>query len=288
MRRHARSGWFLLVGLALACSAVLPLGQRWEFALVAMIVLGVPHGALDGEIARPLLRPRFGRAWFPVFALPYLALFLVVMLAWRMAPVATLAGFLVASVWHFGSEHTASGDPLGVLLRGAMPIALPVLIHPAATAGVFAAMAGVAMPLMPSWLWGAAAAWLVLDVSWMARALFGRDLHAPAHTEALIRHPGRAARVHDWSSAIRLSRPITALTILIGAALWPLYAGSAPARLLALTIQVLSALTLPHMLLDAWLVRRENDMQAAEAPVPASCPGVPIPVWIVTAQKLPD
>lgn len=152
MRRHARSGWFLLVGLALACSAVLPLGQRWEFALVAMIVLGVPHGALDGEIARPLLRPRFGRAWFPVFALPYLALFLVVMLAWRMAPVATLAGFLVASVWHFGSEHTASGDPLGVLLRGAMPIALPVLIHPAATAGVFAAMAGVAMPLMPSWL----------------------------------------------------------------------------------------------------------------------------------------
>ncbi len=74
------------------------------------------------------------------------------MLAWRMAPVATLTGFLVASVWHFGSEHTASGDPLDVILRGAMPIALPVLIHPAATAGVFAAMAGVAMPLMPSWL----------------------------------------------------------------------------------------------------------------------------------------
>jgi len=94
----------LLAGPALALSALVPPDAQCLGALLAVIVLGVPHGALDGEIARSLLRPRFGWAWFPIFSLPYLVLFALVLVAWHLAPVPTLAAFLAASVWHFGLE----------------------------------------------------------------------------------------------------------------------------------------------------------------------------------------
>ncbi len=274
-------------GAALSLSAALPTGAQWLCALAVIIVLGVPHGALDGEVARPVLRPRFGRAWFLVFSLPYLALSALVLLAWRLVPGLTLLAFLTASVWHFGTEDAEAGDGLGVIVRGGLPIAMPVLIHPGATAAVFATVAAAPLPQLPEWLWAAASAWLALAVVWVGRAMLRRQarllavpgmlaglfaalppltafaiyfvgVHAPAHVAALIRNPARAPRVHDHRSAALLALPITALTLLIGAALWPLYGGAAPDRLLALTIQGLAALTLPHMLLDADLARRER------------------------------
>lgn len=59
----ALPSWFhpaLIAGPALAVTSVLPPGDQTIAALVAIIVLGVQHGALDGEIARAILRPRFG------------------------------------------------------------------------------------------------------------------------------------------------------------------------------------------------------------------------------------
>jgi len=277
----------LLAGPALALSSFLPLGAQYVCALLAVIALGVPHGALDGEIARSVLRPRFGWAWFPIFSLPYLTLSALVLLAWHMAPVPTLAAFLAASVWHFGSEDAGSGTYFEAVVRGGMPIAVPVLVHPAATSAVFAAISGTLLPQPPEWLWTASLIWLVLAIAWAsALALRGQGrslvapsllaglfivlppltafaiyfvcIHAPAHTAALIHDPRRAPRVRDGRSAILLALPITGLTLLIGAGLWPLYAGALPVRLLSLTLQGLAALTLPHMLLDAWLTRRER------------------------------
>lgn len=282
----AAAGW-VGAGAALSLTAALPTGAQWLCALAVIIVLGVPHGALDGEVARFVLRPRFGRAWFLVFSLPYLALSALVLLAWRLVPGLTLLAFLTASVCHFGTEDAEAGDGLEVIVRGGLPIAMPVLIHPGATAAVFATVAAVPLPQLPEWLWAAASAWLALAVVWVGRAMLRRQgrllavpgvlaglfavlppltafaiyfvgVHAPAHVAALIRNPARAPRVHDHRSAALLALPITALTLLIGVALWPLYGGAAPDRLLALTIQGLAALTLPHMLLDAGLARRER------------------------------
>ena len=286
--RPSPMAWaILLAGAALSLSAALPTGAQWLCALTAIIVLGVPHGALDGEAARAVLRPRFGRAWFPVFSLPYLALSALVLLAWHRVPGPTLAAFLMASVWHFGTEDAEAGDGLGVIVQGGLPIAMPALIHPGATATVFQTVAAAPLPQLPAGLWAAALAWLALAVMWAGRAALRRrgrllavpallaglfvvlppltafaiyfvGVHAPAHVAALIRNPARAPRVHDHRSAVLLALPITALTLLIGAALWPLYGGAVPDRLLALTIQGLAALTLPHMLLDAGLARRER------------------------------
>lgn len=271
----------LLAGPVLAASAALPPHEAMLAALSGIIVLGIPHGALDGEIGRTILRPRFGWCWFGVFAIPYLGLSAFVLLAWHIEPAMTLALFLAASVWHFGTEDGASGGRgVGIAVFGGLPVAAPMLLHPTATISIFSGIAGVPLLEMSSWLWTASLAWLATTALWAVQqpvrvsaragvmvalfailppltafAIYFVCFHAPFHTNALIADPHRATRVGDPRSAIRLAMPITALTILIGAALWPLYAGNMPEPLLALTIQGLAALTLPHMLLDAWTSR---------------------------------
>ena len=285
--------WF--AGGAIVASAALAPEARTMAALVAIVCLGVPHGALDGEIARHRLRPRFGAAWSLVFAIPYLGAAAVVLLGWRWAPHVTLTLFLAASVWHFGEEGHAGAGLIDVLLRGGLPIAVPMLVHPAATASVMATTSGLPAAAVSGPLHAVAVVWAVAGSLWGVRAvreprwqevttvaatvlvvavlppltafaLYFVCLHAPAHVGSLLRDPERAPRVVDWRSAARRAAPWTVLTIALGAALWPLYAGPAPQRLLALTIQGLAALTLPHMLLDAGL---RLAARRGRAPMPA-------------------
>jgi Brp/Blh family beta-carotene 15,15'-monooxygenase len=268
------------VALALVASAALPREASWLAALAVVIGLGVPHGALDGAVAAPLLRPRFGRAWFGVFAVPYLGLAGLVLLAWHVAPMATLAGFLALSVLHFGEEDAGPGRPLEILVRGGLPVALPALLRPEETAGLFAAVTRLPMPLLPgwwvaaSWLWLALAAyWVLVQArSWSVRGeiaglaaafwllppltaftLYFVGLHGPRHMRALVNDPTRAPGIDSLGKAVRASLPVFGLTLLLGAALWPLYAagsGSGAGTLLCLTLRMLSALTVPHVLLD--------------------------------------
>lgn len=270
------------VALALVASAALPREASWLAALAVVIGLGVPHGALDGAVAAPLLRPRFGRAWFGVFAVPYLGLAGLVLLAWHVAPMATLAGFLALSVLHFGEEDAGPSRPLEILVRGGLPVALPALLRPEETAGLFAAVTRLPMPLLPgwwvaaSWLWLALAAyWVLVQArSWSVRGeiaalaaafwllppltaftLYFVGLHGPRHMRALVNDPTRAPGIDSLGKAVRASLPVFGLTLLLGAALWPLYAadsgsGSGAGTLLCLTLRMLSALTVPHVLLD--------------------------------------
>lgn len=272
------------LGVALAGVALLPPEAGTLAALAAIIGLGVPHGALDGEVARGALRPRVGRGWFALFAPPYLATSALVLAAWHVAPLTTLALFLAVSVWHFGAEDAGPGSALALVPRGGLPVAVPVLVQPHATAALLGGFAGVPLPAIPPWLDAASLAWLVAALAWAATLLRdgrGRDLavpgavavcaavlpplvgfaiyfvcvHAPAHTAALIADRSRAPRVRDRRSAVLLALPLTGLTLLLGAALWPFYAGPPAGRLLTLTFQGLAALTLPHVLLDLGLTR---------------------------------
>ena len=275
----------------LGLSALLPAGSAWLVALGAVILLGVPHGALDGEVARPWLRPWFGRGWFGVFALPYLSLSSVVLLAWRDAPLETLAAFLAISAWHFGEEDAGPGRPWEALARGGLPIAIPVLLHPSATAQVLGTAAMVPLAGLPYWLTGAAVLWLpvaaiaVAVLGWERRfgvvaemavlacafvvlpplagfALYFVGFHAPRHMAALVANPARAPRVASMRAAALRSLPLTGLTLLLGAGLWRLYPGPLPERLLAVTLQGLAALTVPHLLLDRLVAYAER----ADAP----------------------
>lgn len=268
------------VALSLIASAALPREASWAVALAFIIVLGVPHGALDGAVAAPLLRPRYGRIWFGVFALPYLGASALVLLAWQVAPLVTLAGFLALSVLHFGEEDAGPGRPVEALVRGGLPIALPALLQPEETARIFAIVTRVPIGELPAWwvivawIWAASAVmWLTMQKSrhallielallsaafWLlppltAFALYFVGLHAPRHMLALVHDTRRAPKVDTLGKAVLTSLPVFALTLLLGVLLWPLYAAgsqSIPSTLLTLTLQMLSALTVPHVILD--------------------------------------
>jgi len=279
-----------VVALVLLASAHLPREASWRVALTVVIVLGVPHGALDGAVAAPLLRPRYGRAWFGVFAIPYLGLAALVLLAWAVAPLLTLAGFLALSVLHFGEEDAGPGRPFEIFVRGGLPIALPALLRPEETAGLFAVVTRVPMPDLPVWWTAASWLWLTLAGIWIiarqrpqgvlmemaglaaafwmlppltAFTLYFVGLHGPRHMRALVRDPNRAPGVNTMRKAVLASLPVFGLTLLLGAALWPLYSIGSPDRaatLLMLTLQGLSALTVPHVLLDRLATRRTGDL----------------------------
>jgi Brp/Blh family beta-carotene 15,15'-monooxygenase len=270
--------------LLIAATALLPREAGWAAVLALVIGLGVPHGALDGEVAKPFLRPRFGWAWFPVFAAPYLALTATVLVAWRLIPEATLAGFLGLSVLHFGQEDAGPGRPVEALVRGGLPIALPALARPDETARIFAVVTDTAMPMLPAWWMLLAQAWLGLALVWLvvvrpapgllmelaalalaflvlpplgAFGLYFVCLHAPRHMRALADDPARAPAVDSMGRAVVLALPVFGLTLLIGLLLWSIYPqGNGVERLLAVTLQLLAALTVPHWLLDRWVERR--------------------------------
>jgi Brp/Blh family beta-carotene 15,15'-monooxygenase len=114
--------------------------------LVAMV--GLPHGAADHRFARPRLEPLLGSVWLPVFLAGYLAVAVVVVGGWFVAPAATIVAFFLASAWHFGQEEPrlAVGPrclrPVLRFARGGLVIWTPLVFQ----AGEVAAILGIVAP----------------------------------------------------------------------------------------------------------------------------------------------
>ncbi|MFZ4637810.1 MAG: Brp/Blh family beta-carotene 15,15'-dioxygenase [Pirellulales bacterium] len=114
--------------------------------LVAMV--GLPHGAADHRFARSRLEPVLGMAWMPVFLAGYLAVAVVVVCGWFVAPAVTIAAFFLASAWHFGQEEPRfligprTLRPVFRFARGGLVIWTPLVFH----AREVAAILGVTTP----------------------------------------------------------------------------------------------------------------------------------------------
>jgi Brp/Blh family beta-carotene 15,15'-monooxygenase len=248
--------------------------------LAAILLLGLPHGALDVELARERFNERSPRLWFFKFGIPYLALSAMVLVCWHIVPLTSLGIFLILSIYHFGREQTS--NLLGILVGGSAPIALAICLSPAETLQIFTIVTGVSLTALPDILRVSVLAWMVFAGLWTIRHLLKRNFrvlalggvlillyymvdtltaltlyfvfwHAPLHIRRLIDSPHFALRISGFAAATRLSLGPSALTLLLGLILWPLYPGPPAERLLMLTIQGLAALTLPHMLFDYWL-----------------------------------
>ena len=101
-----------------------------------ILVLGVPHGALDPIFAHRLYRIRTKLGWLSFVGI-YLLLALLVVLLWRVAPLLFLSGFLLISLLHFsGDPRTGTPWPARLLYGGA-PIILPALLHGVETTRLF-------------------------------------------------------------------------------------------------------------------------------------------------------
>jgi len=76
-------------------------------AIIAVLLIGVPHGGLDGAVARRIGWPKGLIAWFG-FNLSYIFLAALVVWVWSHWPLLGLSVFLTISALHFGSSDIAS------------------------------------------------------------------------------------------------------------------------------------------------------------------------------------
>ncbi len=290
MRVQSTLAALLMAGFCAAALAGVRFGPACQVGvlLAGIVLVGFPHGAFDHLVARPLLRPRLGRGWWVPFGLGYLGLAGLVWLAWMAAPALTLAGFLAASVLHFGLGDVEDGlaprqvpVALSVLTYGALPVLLPAALHPADAAPVLAALAetpiaatqdalGAAAWLLP--IWCAAFALVVLAALREGRGVVERLVmaagfvllppllafgvyfgagHAVRHVLRLgAWHGGPPRAAARWLASTMLP---AAAVCAVGLAGLALLGRDTASDVLAPMFRVIAALTLPHMVVTAWL-----------------------------------
>ena len=322
------AGWVACLGsIALAWSAPglarLPLVQ-WSPWLAGLLVLGIPHGALDHRVGAEL-RGRDGGSAGPGFYAAYLAATALVVACWWLSPAAASTGFLAVAAFHFGqgdvywsreSGLAARAGGVGyrtslLVARGALPIALPLLAHPGELSGEASLIAsrlfgrgGWAIP-GPAILWGRAAlaAAVALQLAWAARLGLGGDgptrraaavdaaetlllsmtfwavppvlalgvyfnaWHSARHVARLLRVAGPTRRLVEagrlagaFAAFARLSLPMTAgaVALMVGLGVAVGRGMASVADLGPIALVLLSALTLPHVLVVAGMDRRQG------------------------------
>jgi beta-carotene 15,15'-dioxygenase len=132
--------------------------------VVGIIFLGLPHGALDHLV--PL---RMGFAWgkkplgVGLYLLAYIAIAALYFGLWLWQPLIAFVGFLLATVFHWGQgdvrfleiflgrkRSSQWGAGVSVLLRGSLPMILPILTFPeTATSLYINAVKGLGLSPLP-------------------------------------------------------------------------------------------------------------------------------------------
>ena len=148
--------WACCLALLVLAPLFPALALRFQYVPFALglVLLGLPHGAMDHLVVPHLdRRPLTLRFWLPFFG-AYLGLVLLYLAFWRVAPAAALLVFLVVSCLHWGQgdlaylrlfDHrprprTISATLTIWLVRGGLPILLPILAFPATFAHVAAGL----------------------------------------------------------------------------------------------------------------------------------------------------
>jgi len=269
-------GFSALAWLSLVASLWLPpLDLQVQLAVLSPVVLllGVPHGALDIVFVRQLTGLRSAAGW-GLFSLAYLAAAASVVVLWWLAPGYFLAAFLLISALHF------SGDPEGQtrawfrMLYGGAVIFCPLTLHAVEVSQLFAFLAGepAAQALVGAMQWAAGpwvvaiglaaiadakrnlvrsielvsmAALLSLAPPLMAFTLFFCCMHSARHV-LRTRHYSHAGTLRNLLRIAAWPMLVTAVSV---AATWWLSGGKPlDMRLAQLLFVGLAALTVPHMI----------------------------------------
>lgn len=307
--RWTAASWAALAGGGLLAVAVPAVGEgplRWAPLLTSLLVLGMAHGAVDHHVpARLGARPR-------AVVASYAAAALVALAAFAAFPVAGFAAFLVLSAAHWGdgegwyARHVhgrpAWRSPLAAGIwaaaRGALPIGLAALAHPAEArevAGLVVERFGAAAPGPFDAVPGLVAIVVLVAAATVValRELRGRDLalelgelalltaffaavpavfavglyflawHSPRHVARLVDgRPGPALRA--LARFHREALPATAAALAGLAALAAATAATGdPGALAGAALALIAALTVPHALLVAWMDARQGVWRAS-------------------------
>ena len=335
--RTAVDRWFALYP-ALALAGLLPIGAVTPlfpvevgvatFALGTLVV-GMAHGAVDHLVPlRAATDVSLGRS-IAVVSVVYAALGGAVVAAFFLAPVAAFVGFIALTWLHWGQgdvaalvvagvDHlpTSAERWLSLVVRGGLPMGVPLLAHPGeyrlvaewivglftvdATAAAAAVdpvfvletrlavgafmVAATALSVglgyrrvrggasRRGWLRDAGEvaalwAWFLLAAPVFAIGVYFALWHGLRHVGRLVLVDDRAAAAlgrDDLSGALgRFARDAAPLTLggflVVAAVGLSVPAGvAAPGDLLAVSLVAIAAMTLPHVVVVAWLDRKQG------------------------------
>jgi Brp/Blh family beta-carotene 15,15'-monooxygenase len=139
-------GWAILSAMtvAFALGASVPPRYRWIPLAASVVVLGLPHGAVDHLMLPRAKGDRPDRTWLVVVGVVYAVLGGLYAIAWFTAPMAAFGGFIALTWFHWGTGELyplaslAGVEHLGTrgmraataAVRGAIPMGLPLVAFP--------------------------------------------------------------------------------------------------------------------------------------------------------------
>ena len=266
-------------------------------ALLAVVIIGLPHGAMDGAVA---ISMGYGQSiWHMVrFLVVYIGIAVMVVMVWLWLPPYSLFAFLLLSIWHFGRGDSLSDLPplpryIQTISHGGLVVLgisqcdktmadqvfqwlvfgdtamLWVWIDVATWIWIPVAAIYICLGVMDNRLYGRIAEWLVLAVmvytlpALVAFAVYFCLIHT-------IRHMYRVVMMLRHMLALRMAVGLTVLFTLaswaggglVYMALLPSQ-GAMPASMMVVFIG-LAALTVPHSLLIDSLFRPRFEYDAQE------------------------
>ncbi len=265
------------------------LGLTGTLALLAVVVIGLPHGAMDAAVALSL--GYRGMVRLLTFLVVYTLTVLAVVMFWLAFPSLSLALFLLISMVHFGLGDTESSSPgaghslerwVQALAHGGLVVVAIPYFHQADVADIFSILGAVPGMIWPM-LDAMAYAWLAVGAAYALLAMRRRHLrfglaewvglgvlmalmpplagfalyfccvHTPRHVRRILRS---LAASSPPLPVYKTTVGLTLATWLAGGGCLALLSGGASfseASLPEASLQVvfigLAALTVPHMIL---------------------------------------
>ena len=274
--------------LAVVAVSTARFDSQVELIVVAslIVLLGIPHGALDTIFARKLYGIKTLGGWLR-FALIYLLLGASVVGFFMLAPSGFLIGFLLISMLHFSGDPAAGTPWFARAMYGGAIIVLPTLLYAGEITRLFALLVGIdaATLVTPflrllAWPWlisfvlaaiqrlpkdwltalemGAVALLAVLAPPLISFTVFFCAMHSARHILRTINYSGNSSL-----GLILGAMSLPMLGVLLASATAWHFLGGMPMNgaIIQLVFVGLAALTVPHMALvervrlSGWMVR---------------------------------
>ena len=276
-----QGGAFSVLALTIAFESLVltHLDSRVELGVIVtlIVLLGVPHGALDTVFARRAYPIKSIGGWL-VFGCVYMLIAAAVVGLWWLLPAVFLTAFLLVSAFHFSGDLVNGTPPLLRFWYGGAVIVLPALLHQSEVAVLFGYLVPGDFPVQSAvLLHGLAVPWLV-GVSISVIINFRRDLLTSVEVLSMAlltavatpligftvffcamhsaRHALQTQKFADqmsfWWVVKQAALPMAMLSFIIAVSWTTVSALPFDAAVVRLLFVSLAALTVPHM----WLIER--------------------------------
>lgn len=150
--------WVLVAALILLFSAGLEVSESVQYVpfALSLVFLGLPHGAVDHLVPGRLSTGGVSVGSIAAVTLLYVALAAIYLAFWYLAPVAAFVFFIALTWFHWGQgdlysniaflkvrSATRASKALTVLVRGGLPMLVPLLAFPEVYRDVAEAIVGL-------------------------------------------------------------------------------------------------------------------------------------------------